>query len=55
MSVVKRLLVTTALEETWDTNDSMLFLGEWCKRYSRRDVWQAINYEALPYESNGKC
>lgn len=49
MSVVKRLLVTTALEETWDANEPIIFLGEWCKRYSRRDVWQAINYEVLPY------
>ncbi len=28
--MVKRFLVTTALEETWGKDKSILFLGEWC-------------------------
>lgn len=35
----RKLLVTTALEETWGSEESLVFLGEWCKRYERRHVW----------------
>jgi putative transferase (TIGR04331 family) len=47
--MVKRLLVTTALEETWGHDEPILFLGEWCKRYSRKDYWGKINSETVPY------
>nr|MBC8146904.1 transferase [Bacteroidota bacterium] len=33
------LLVTTALEEAWGTDEEILFLGEWCKLYERKDIW----------------
>lgn len=33
------LLATTALEQTWGTNERLVFLGEWCRRYDRRHVW----------------
>lgn len=35
-------LATTALEEFWDTSRPMLFLGEWCLRYSRRSFWEPL-------------
>lgn len=38
------LLVTTALEETWGTNENILFLGEWCKLFSRRNSWEKRNF-----------
>ena len=38
------LLVTTALEQTWGTDETVLFLGEWCKRYSRKEQWQKRNH-----------
>lgn len=44
-----KLLVTTALEETWGTTEDIIFLGEWCKLYDRKDKWIARNYEVLPY------
>ena len=44
-----KLLVTTALEETWGTTEDIIFLGEWCKLYGRKDKWIARNYEVLPY------
>ena len=47
--MVKRLLVTTALEETWDIKKPMLFLGEWCKLYLRKTKWQNLDYELVPY------
>jgi putative transferase (TIGR04331 family) len=47
--VVKRFLITTALEETWSDAEPVLFLGEWCRRYSRKHRWSALDAEVLPY------
>ena len=30
-------LVTTADENTWPENEKILFLGEWCRLYARKD------------------
>ncbi|MCX5727199.1 MAG: LIC12162 family protein, partial [Candidatus Saganbacteria bacterium] len=40
-------LATTALEEFWDTTKPIMFLGDWCLRYSRRSVWKPLNGEVL--------
>ena len=44
-------LITTACEETWpkDTDQPVLFLGEWCKAYSKKELWQQFNSETSPY------
>jgi putative transferase (TIGR04331 family) len=34
------LLATTALEWSWGTAERLVFLGEWCRKYGRMDVWQ---------------
>lgn len=47
--MVMRFLVTTALEETWHDDVPTLFLGEWCRRYSRKDRWSKMDAEVLPY------
>ncbi len=47
--MVKRFLVTTALEETWRDDDLVLFLGEWCRLYSRKECWSRMDAEVLPY------
>ena len=47
--MVKRFLITTALEETWREDEPVLFLGEWGRRYSRKDSWLKMNAEVLPY------
>jgi len=44
----ERFLATTALEEFWDTSGPILFLGEWCRRYSRRHVWKSLDAQVLP-------
>ena len=44
-----RHLVTTSMEETWPKTGSVLFLGEWCRRYSRRHVWSRLDGEVVPY------
>jgi putative transferase (TIGR04331 family) len=45
----KKTLVTTALEETWLSNQSILFLGEWCKCYNKRNIWESLSYEVVDY------
>ena len=47
--MVKFFLVTTAIEKTWPKSESILFLGEWCKRFSRKDQWKKIDSKVLPY------
>ncbi len=36
-------LITTADERSWKFDRPVLFLGEWCRRYDRRQVWQDLN------------
>ena len=49
MTKNKKFLVTTAIEETWENNNPILFLGEWCKLYSRKDYWSILDTEVLEY------
>lgn len=42
-------LITTAVQRFWKTDEPVLFLGEWCKLFSQRSVWEKISYEVLPY------
>jgi len=49
-----RLLVTTALEETWDKNRDMLFLGEWCRVYERHEMWSKIDMNVLSNHWNDR-
>ena len=42
-------LVTTADERTWGKDKKILFLGEWCKLFARKDKWSKLDYEVLPY------
>ena len=48
---IKRLLITTANESTWpsDVNEPVLFLGDWCCLYSRKKLWQNLDFEIVPY------
>ena len=48
--MINRILITTALEETWpDNNQPVLFLGEWCRRQSRKEKWVKMNLVVAPY------
>ena len=42
-------LVTTADERTWKKDEKILFLGEWCRLYSRKKIWINLDAEILPY------
>lgn len=46
---MNRFLVTTSLEETWPDEGPVLFLGEWCRRYSRRRQWDSMESAVAPY------
>ncbi len=39
----KIFLATTSIEEFWDTSGKVLFLGEWCMRYSRREYLRSLD------------
>jgi putative transferase (TIGR04331 family) len=46
---LKKRLVTTALEDAWGTNEHLIFLGEWCRLYERRHIWNIRTHEVLSY------
>lgn len=48
---MKRQLILTADERAWpkDKKQPVLFLGEWCKLYSRKKRWQDLDSKTLPY------
>ncbi len=45
----KMFLITTADERTWRKDRKILFLGKWCKLFSRKKEWSKLDYEVLPY------
>ena len=42
-------LATTAHQDYWDKDEKILFLGEWCKLYNQKHVWQNLQHDTLPY------
>lgn len=44
-----KLLVTTALEETWGDDEEIVFLAEWCQRYEATERWSTRKSELLDY------
>lgn len=46
---MKRFLITSADERTWRSDRPVLFLGEWCRLYDRRAVWERLDAEVVPY------
>lgn len=50
MSEEARYLITTADESTWKFDRPVIFLGEWCRNYERRHIWQKMDaIVAKPY------
>ena len=47
--MVKKYLVTTADESTWPKDNPIVFLGEWCKRYPRKDYWESFASDTVNY------
>lgn len=48
MSNEKRFLITTADERTWKFDRPVVFLGEWCRGYNRKHVWQDMDAIVVP-------
>lgn len=49
MPGMARHLITTADERTWKFDRPVLFLGDWCRHYSRRSVWEKLDAVVLPF------
>jgi len=49
--LVVRTLIATADERTWPKNDDepILFLGEWCKLFSRKERWSVLDSCTVSY------
>jgi putative transferase (TIGR04331 family) len=45
---VKRHLITTADERSWSSDQPVMFLGEWCRRLERRQVWSDLDAVVAP-------
>ena len=47
---MKKHLVTTAVESSWPSKGkNILFLGEWCKRFNRKDKWTELDSDTVEY------
>jgi putative transferase (TIGR04331 family) len=42
-------LITTSDQRFWKQDEPVIFLGEWCKLYAQKDVWENMPSEVLPY------
>jgi len=50
MQKEKRYLITTADERTWKFDQPIVFIGEWCRVYSRKTIWKNMDaVVARPY------
>lgn len=45
---MRRFLITTGYEPSWRSDRPVLFLGEWCRHFDRRSVWEALDYRVAP-------
>jgi putative transferase (TIGR04331 family) len=46
---MNRYLITTALDEKWDHDRPVLFLGDWCLLYEKKNKLKNLDYKVLPY------
>lgn len=50
MNKQKRYLISTADELTWKFDRPVVFLGDWCRLYDRKHIWNAMDaVVAVPY------
>jgi putative transferase (TIGR04331 family) len=47
--VVKKLLITTAIEQSWGDKKNVIFLGEWCRLDGRKNVWEKLGNDVCTY------
>ena len=52
---MKKHLVTTAVESSWPSKGQpILFLGEWCKRFDRKEKWNELDSDTVEYHWNDR-
>lgn len=50
MTEIKRHLIASADERTWKFDRPVIFIGEWCRLYNRKHIWQNMDATlAKPY------
>jgi len=50
----KGWLIVSADERTWEVQLPVIFLGEWCKKFSRKKVWERMElFTCSPYGVEG--
>ena len=49
MTETQKLLVTTALVDSWGSNEEIIFLGEWCKPYDPGVPLESRLYSIVPF------
>ena len=50
METKKRFLITTSDESTWRFDVPVLFLGEWCRLFDRKEIWSSMDaIVVMPY------
>ena len=42
------------MEETWNTDKKIFFLGEWCKQIHRKAFWNKLNSKTQTYHWNNR-
>jgi putative transferase (TIGR04331 family) len=52
--MVSRFLITTAELSTWKKSEPIVFLGDWCKLYSQRDIWTDLDSKTEEYHWNNR-
>ena len=48
------ILAATSIEETWGKSEKIIFLGEWCKIYSRKDTYENRDHITLKHHWTDK-
>ena len=43
MKSSSRFLITTSEEQTWKFDCPVIFLGEWCRLYNRKHIWEKMD------------
>jgi putative transferase (TIGR04331 family) len=45
----KKFLITTANESTWKFDRPIVFLGEWCRLFNRKHIWNNISSNTISW------
>ncbi|HQS58863.1 MAG: hypothetical protein B7Y56_12555 [Gallionellales bacterium 35-53-114] len=48
MPAIVRYLITTADERSWKFDRPVIFLGEWCRTFDRKHIWQDMDAIVAP-------